>query len=232
MGVGILAAHQPDLLPWSGWWYKASYADVMDLAIHDQFQRPGYQNRVKMRGSWVTLPVDHDQKGLPIRDVVIDPVLWREKLIAVVGGRYGGSEFYDDRAGLVFQAIDLAADVCGERLWQFNLSLLLSVRRILGMNTPFAIGVEPEGTTVTARLANVCGQYGATTYLSGRGAREYLDLEAWQYVATSLRWSLHDPVSEDSILTLLFDYERPLQMVRRQTDYDGSTMDGIVGGSR
>ena len=33
----IYAAHQPDLLPYSGFWYKMAKADVFDLKIWDQF---------------------------------------------------------------------------------------------------------------------------------------------------------------------------------------------------
>lgn len=53
----ILAAHQPDLLPWTGVWHKMDRADVFDVAIHDQFQSRGYQRRVQMRGSWTSIPL-------------------------------------------------------------------------------------------------------------------------------------------------------------------------------
>ena len=53
----IYAAHQPDLLPYSGFWYKVAKADVFDLKIWDQYVHKGYQRRVTMRGTWVTLPL-------------------------------------------------------------------------------------------------------------------------------------------------------------------------------
>ena len=44
--------HQPDLLPYSGFWFKMATSDTFVLSVHDQFQKHGYQRRVKMRGAW------------------------------------------------------------------------------------------------------------------------------------------------------------------------------------
>ncbi|MBD4563452.1 hypothetical protein GUG69_02530, partial [Xanthomonas citri pv. citri] len=41
--------HQPDLLPYSGFWYKMAVSDAFIVSRHDQFQKQGYQRRVRMR---------------------------------------------------------------------------------------------------------------------------------------------------------------------------------------
>ena len=46
----LYSAHQPDLLPYSGFFYKMANADVFDLKIWDQYVNRGYQRRVMMRG--------------------------------------------------------------------------------------------------------------------------------------------------------------------------------------
>ena len=50
----IVAIHQPDLLPYSGFWFKMATCDTFVLAVHDQVQKHGYQRRVRMRGTWVS----------------------------------------------------------------------------------------------------------------------------------------------------------------------------------
>ena len=65
----ILTAHQPDLLPYSGFWYKMAVADQFDLAVYDQFQTRGYQRRVRMRGMWASLPVQAASSGTPINEI-------------------------------------------------------------------------------------------------------------------------------------------------------------------
>ena len=46
-----MAGHQPDLFPYTGFWYKMAHTDIFDLAVHDQFQERGYQRRVNMAGA-------------------------------------------------------------------------------------------------------------------------------------------------------------------------------------
>ena len=54
--VTLVSIHQPDLLPYSGFWFKMAVSDVFVVARHDQFQKHGYQRRVAMRESWVLPP--------------------------------------------------------------------------------------------------------------------------------------------------------------------------------
>ncbi len=65
-GMTLYSAHQPDLLPYSGFWSKMANADMFDLKIWDQFVHKGYQRRVKMRDQWVTLPLVKGSSTDPI----------------------------------------------------------------------------------------------------------------------------------------------------------------------
>ena len=53
--------HQPDLLPYCGFWFKMATCDAFIVAVHDQFQKHGYQRRVKMRDAWCS----HQLVGKP-----------------------------------------------------------------------------------------------------------------------------------------------------------------------
>jgi hypothetical protein len=212
MGVGLLAAHQPDLLPYSGFWHKLYHADVLDLAVFDQFQHPGYQNRVLMRGKWLTLPVERSEHGRPIVEVEIDGVLWAELLTNGVSGRYGAARNRREVLPWLAAAVRTAGQTCGDRLWLFNLSLLLAVRDRLGIRTPIALGSAPLGADSTDRLIEVCRQYRAQMYLSGQGGREYLDMVRFER-SCQLRWSAHVPSTTDSVVTLLMDHDDPLGAV-------------------
>ena len=63
-GVEIVAIHQPNFLPWLGWFDKLARADVFVLLDHVQFPRTSrgtYVNRVKLlvggKDAWVTAPI-------------------------------------------------------------------------------------------------------------------------------------------------------------------------------
>ena len=58
---------------------------------------------------------------------------------------------------------------------------------------------------------------GVDTYLSGRGAEAYMgDTTIFEDAGIKVRWSNHDPISDDSIVTLLMDYDNPIELVMRE----------------
>jgi hypothetical protein len=214
----MLAAHQPDLLPSTGFFHKMAKADLFDLAIHDQLNERGYTRRVKMRDRWSTLPLVAHPHGTRINEATLaipaGPQLWRD-----IEGRYQGSRFWFERAEMVNEWVLAAAD--SRSLWMFNLSLILAVRDYLGIKTPVGIAgrVPPGGV---AGIAELCDDwYPADTYLSGPGARDYLYEDAWHArTSTGLVWSRHLPWTDDGILTTIFDKDHPMEWVLAEGEAD------------
>ena len=54
-----IAAHQPNFIPWAGFWNKLVNSDVFIITAGMQYVRRGFSNRVIMsdNGSWATVPV-------------------------------------------------------------------------------------------------------------------------------------------------------------------------------
>lgn len=201
----LLAAHQPDLFPYSGFWAKMNLADVFDLAVHDQFQRQGYQRRVLMRGKWASIPVEKPELGTPIRDVTLaDGAL--PVLLDLIRGRYRDAPFWKQRGELVESWFATAPD---RWLWEFNLHMIMQVRDLLGITTPIDMVEAPVGARLDGIL-DVCRQYSAHAYLSGMGGRAYMGDDPEQVMAARgvhLVWVKHEPKTPDSVLSLLFDEE-------------------------
>lgn len=208
----ILAAHQPDLLPWSGFWFKMAKADLFDVAIHDQFQSRGYQRRVKMRDTWASLPLADDPNLCPITKVRLAPnakTVLRETII----GRYRNAEFWPLRGLRLLSLID---DAPSDLLWAFNLSLILGVRSMLGISTPIGIASPPVGRGNDG-LVSLCRYYDAQTYLSGTGGMAYMgDLAEFKAADVDVVWSAHRPVERDSVVTVLMDYDDPLGLIMEE----------------
>lgn len=210
----ILGAHQPDLLPWSGFWYKMAHSDLFDIKIYDQFQNQGYQRRVKMRDAWASLPLVGKPSLVSIYDVRTAPDA-ADRLIDLIRGRYRGSAQWPARGEALLHCIDSAR---ADSLWAFNLSLLFDVRDMLGITTPLAVGVKPTGLA-TDGLIDVCRQYGAEVYLSGSGGADYMgSLPELQFARQGIRleWSRHAPTTGDSIVSILMDHEDPMEIVMKE----------------
>lgn len=213
----ILAAHQPDLFPWTGFWHKVAKADVFDVAIWDQINWRGYTHRVLMRGSWSTLAVRDRSSGTRIADVRLDQYA-ADQLYRDVKGRYQGSPNWEEHGPMVLQWLDESR---AELLWQFNLALLLHVRDFLGLKTPLAVAGQPQGDSAMEKLLWLCDNYGGSpaddlAYLAGSGGRSYMGERPEQVFhgnGFDLQWTAHKPWTEESILTTIFDKEDPMAWV-------------------
>lgn len=75
----IVAVHQPNYLPWLGYFAKMARADVFVLLDDVQFSKGSYTNRVQIaRGGaahWLTLPIRHDF-GAAISEIVLAREDW------------------------------------------------------------------------------------------------------------------------------------------------------------
>ncbi|MEI2819296.1 MAG: WbqC family protein [Marmoricola sp.] len=88
-----VAIHQPDLLPYSGFWFKMATSDLFVLAEHDQFQKHGYQRRVTMREKWCSHQLVGKPALVPITEVEVQPG-WQSNLSNIIRGRYTGAKFW------------------------------------------------------------------------------------------------------------------------------------------
>jgi len=210
----IVAIHQPDLLPYSGFWYKMAKADVFEVGLYYQFVNRGYQRRVKMRETWASVPIVGNPTRDAIKDVRVDPATAGSTLANAIAGRYAGAAHWKTRGPAL---IEMIRDIHTDRLWQFNLELIIGVRDMLGLRTPISIGSPLQGTKSDA-LVSALRHHNADTYLAGSGARVYMgDCEEFTDAGIAVEWSRHEPVTGDSIVTVLMDYDDPMSVVLRES---------------
>lgn len=206
-----VAIHQPDLLPWSGFWFKMVNCDAFVLAVHDQLQKHWVQRRVKMRDTWVTLPLVGKPHLVPINTVEVKEG-WQEHLVNSIRGRYVGARHWKTRADEVLGRITA---VEGSNLADINIALLEQFRAMLGIVTPMIIP-DPPVHAGLERVLEVLQEVGATSYLSGTGARDYIRDEGqrrFDELGIELLWSDHHKTTGDSLITVLLDYDDPMEVL-------------------
>lgn len=208
-----VASHQPDLLPYSGFFHKMARAHVFEVGIYYDYSKSGYQRRVKMREKWAAVPVIGEPHNTPIKEVRINPETAGKTLADIVRGRYTGSRYWKMRGP---DLLDLIGMTYTDRLWQFNLNLLIGVRDMLGITTPIAVG-SPLNGAKTESVVHAMQAYGSDVHhLSGPGARTYMNENGeFDDAGISLEFTRHTPVTGDSIVSVLMDYADPLEIVMR-----------------
>lgn len=209
-----ISVHQPDLLPYSGFWHKMLESDGMIIAVHDQFMKRGYQRRVRMRGSWCSVPLQANPHLVPISSVkVVDG--WQMHLVNVIRGRYAGSRFWSPRGPSLCDDIESCR---GEFLVDVNLQLIHLIRDRLGIATPLLQTVPPKQHGLDRLIEQVLA-VGGTEYLSGPGGHAYMGecpARRFAEAGLGLTWSTHSPSTPDSVLTAFFDVEDPMAVVTRK----------------
>ena len=210
-----VAIHQPDLLPWSGFWFKMVNVDTFVLAVHDQLQKHWVQRRVTMRDTWVTMPLVGKAHLVPITTVEVHPH-WAAHLDSSIRGRYASAKHWKTRGPDVLDRIHAVEGLTN--LAEINVALIRSFAELLGIETELVISPLPEATGLD-RVLEVLQKVGATSYLSGTGARDYIRDEGerqFQELGIELVWSDHEKTTGDSIVTVLMDYDDPMEIVRKR----------------
>lgn len=177
MVVGI---HQPNFLPWLGYFNKIIRSDVFILLDDVQFSKGSVGNRNKVKTdkateAWMTVPLKH-LKGsfLTYNEIEIDYASkWNTKLLAVFHSYYRKAPFYKT----VREAFEPILMQEYDNLSALNIALIEMVYAELGLKTKMvrsstlALEVEDKNE----RILNLCRHFKADVYLSGKGAKAYND---------------------------------------------------------
>lgn len=210
----IVAGHQANLLPSTRWWYKLANADVMDLRYQAQFTK-GFIHRVQFRGKWFTLPLSPKPGQFDLCDSIhVDLPKAKESFRNTMHGRYAGAKFYRTRGMDLVEKFDsLESDL----MWEINYELLLYIRDVLGIETPIQLGAPTIGGKAEGVLSTLRSYPDCTAYLSGEGARKYMgDTKVFDDAGIKVIWSNHDPVTDDSVVSILMDHRDPMEFVLRE----------------
>jgi hypothetical protein len=174
----ICAIHQPQYLPWLGYFDKMDRADVFVLLDDVQFKKNEWQNRNRIRDAqgwqWITVPVLHDH-GQLIRDVKLNPsVDWRAQHIRAIELNYKKAPFFP----MYWPRLKPLYLQEWATLGALNIALIKILAEILGITTPVKISSDLSvSSTRTQRLVDICRSVGCDCYLAGSGGADYMDFD-------------------------------------------------------
>jgi hypothetical protein len=192
----IVAAHQPNYLPWLGLFDRIRRCDKFLILDHVQFERQNYQNRTRIRfedeWKWLTVPVVQKSRDELIKDKQIandrdGRLRWGRKQYATLEQVYRGAPYFP----LYAPALKDIFDETWDKLIDLNLTLLRFCLDALEIRTPIQRTSEmgPIEGQKSELVLNMCRAAGASVYLSGDGAsRHYLDLAQFHGAGVEVRW--------------------------------------------
>jgi WbqC-like protein family len=175
----VVAIHQPNFLPWLGYFDKIVRADVFIFMDNAQFPKTGgtWTNRVKLRiggqPTWVTVPVVRAYHGTRlIREMQIDNTIpWRDRLLSAIRFNYARAPYFNAVYPLVTEWVKAASDSLSE----FNVTTVRALAGALQLDQSKCVmgSTLNAGGKATDLLIAMTRAVGGTAYLCGGGASGY-----------------------------------------------------------
>lgn len=186
-----IAIVQSNYIPWKG--YFDLIADVDEFIIFDdmQFTRRDWRNRNQIKTQngvhWLTIPVRvkgrYHQK---IRDTEIDGIDWVSNHWKALVHNYGRAPHFEEIAAWLEPLYFTGST---ELLSRLNRRFIEGICDYLGIDTRISKSWDYSLTgDKSERLADLCVQAGATVYVSGPAARDYIDAPAFAERDIELNW--------------------------------------------
>jgi hypothetical protein len=194
----IVSIHQPNHLPYLGFFEKMAKSDIFILYDNTQFARYdiGFQNRNRIRTKdgwiWLTVPIKHEF-GANINEIKIDnSKKWARKNWTSIMANYSKAKYFKEYK----QPFEEIFSKTWETLADLNIAIIKKAAELLGIKTKILAASEliDLKTKSTDALVDLCKAAKATVYLSGRDGKEYLE---------------HEKFDKEKIKVIYQDYKHP-----------------------
>jgi hypothetical protein len=174
-----IAIHQPNFLPWMGFFEKARISDTFIFLDHVPYSKGSFTNRVKyfckssQKVKWLTLPVKGAALGTPINKIELSSAIgWESKIIHTITQNIS-SPFATTIA-------DIIKNRRTTKLADLNIVLIKSMMKNMGITSECMrssqLSLDESNSQEVLKIAMECK---ASKYICGLGGRNYLDVGAF-----------------------------------------------------
>jgi len=190
-----VAIHQPNYIPWCGFFAKMCACDLFVLYDDAQMTKNSYINRCLINNqgqqAWLTIPVSF-HLGDKINEVVISNSRWRKKHIQTMHSVYGRATFFKE----IFDLLEPIYLSTNNLLVRTNIDLISAIAGYLGLPCQVELSSSfPSDKTSDDRLIDICHTLGASTYISGKGGDNYQDYDKFKAAGIALEVKTYRPIS-------------------------------------
>lgn len=193
----VLAAHQPNYLPWAGYFYKMARCDAFVFLDSVQYSRTSYTARclikgIKGKSQWLSVPVFKKGRYFQnISEVNIDnDTGWQNIHQRTIESCYSKAPYFEDHQ----QLSDLAYDMEWDNLSRLNTGLIKALAADLNITPKFINLSELDINSKSSELLiDICQKMSADVYLSGPGGKKYLDENKFKAAGIELRFVTYHP---------------------------------------
>lgn len=177
-----LSVIQSNYIPWIGYFELFRLSEITVILDSVQYTKNDWRNRNRISTphgvQWLTIPVQTaGRQSQRINEVQIMEERWSTKHLKTIVQALGKQPFFSDLSDELEQTYRAASELHG--LHDVNMLFLRLFLGKLGLTTKLIDDREllPVGESATSRLVDLCKKVGATHYLSGPSALNYLEVD-------------------------------------------------------
>ncbi len=191
MRIGVI---QSNYVPWRGYFDFIREVDLFVFYDDQQFSKGSWRNRNKIKTpaglKWLSVPVKHERLSQLICDTRIEySTDWQMNHLNQFTESYRKTPFFPDAHDLLRDAFSFRDGTISE----LNVRLVHLICAYFGIGTPMKFSKEYSLTgEKTERLIDLFQKTGASTYLSGPSARDYLDESLFRKHGIRLEYKSYD----------------------------------------
>ncbi len=185
MNGNTVSIHQPNYLPYLGYFDKMKNSDTFVILDNVQFVRTGefawqHRNRIRTQSEWMwlTIPVVRDY-GVEIKDVKIANQGWQEKHWKAIEANYRRTLCWETYSGELETFFTKKYNL----LVEINIPLIKWMAEKMGIEKKILIASEmdlDESLNSTDLLIEIIKKTGGKKYISGKFGQDYLDKTKFQ----------------------------------------------------
>lgn len=168
----IVGIHQPNYLPWLGFFHKMAQCDVFVLFDDVQLVRGKsfmVRNRVKTASGvqWLTVPIQGKGELRLIKDaLIVQDGKWQKKHWKTIQLSYKKAPYFDRYEAKLSQIYHAS----WEKLSEINIALIKLIKELMGISTTLVLSsemnVEASGTE---KILSIIKKLQGDKYITGEG---------------------------------------------------------------
>ncbi len=196
MSEKIVVIVQSSYIPWKGFFEMAARADELVLYDDMQYTVRDWRNRNRIKTPnglhWLSIPVVVKGKRYQcIKDTQVVDSSWADKHWKTIRFNYGKAPFFEQYASWLEDLYTRAKQET--HLSRINRLFIQAICEKLEIDTAITFSDRYELVAgKTEKLLHICEQAGATRYLSGPSAKDYMDATLFENKGIGLEFMEYD----------------------------------------
>ncbi len=185
----IVVIHQPDFIPYLGFFHRLLDANLFIILDDVQFLRRGWHHRdiikTKDGGKWITLGIKKTPQDTKINEIYLNDQEWKKQHLSIIEQNYKKASYFKE----IFPFIENLYKQDYKKMIDMNLASIRILLELFDINIDIHFSSSYKIDTKSNQLlSDLLKKVDATHYLSGIGAKDYFNPIPFEKANIKVLW--------------------------------------------